>query len=46
MLMVTLGVSLGHVVGQFAGKRAEMVGGLVLTGIGTTILLECLQVLD
>jgi putative Mn2+ efflux pump MntP len=38
--MVTLGVMVGHVLGAVAGKRAEIVGGLLLIGIGTTILVE------
>ncbi|MDE1179984.1 manganese efflux pump MntP [Paraburkholderia sp.] len=43
MIMVTLGVMLGRVIGHVAGKRAEFVGGLVLIGIGCTILAEHLQ---
>ena len=39
-LMVTLGVMMGRVLGIVAGKRAEMVGGLVLIGIGCLILFE------
>lgn len=45
MLMVTLGVMLGRVVGGVAGKRAEMVGGVVLIGIGTVIVLEHLHLI-
>jgi putative Mn2+ efflux pump MntP len=38
--MVTIGVLLGRVLGAVAGKRAEIVGGLVLIGIGSVILYE------
>lgn len=37
---VTIGVMLGRVLGAIAGQRAEVVGGLVLIAIGTTILVE------
>lgn len=37
---VTLGVMLGRVLGAAAGRRAEVVGGLVLIGIGAAILVE------
>lgn len=39
-VMVSLGVMLGRVLGAAAGRRAEIVGGLVLVGIGTSILYE------
>lgn len=39
-VMATTGVMLGGVLGKMVGKRAEIIGGLVLIGIGTTILLE------
>jgi len=39
-LMVTIGVMLGRVLGAVAGKRAEIVGGLLLIGIGTAIVIE------
>ncbi len=39
-VMVTAGVMLGRVLGVIAGKRAELVGGLILIAIGTLILLE------
>ena len=39
-VMVTVGVMVGRVVGAVAGKSAEMLGGLVLIGIGATILVE------
>lgn len=45
MCMVTLGVMLGRILGQVAGQRAEMVGGLILIGIGALILIEHLSAL-
>lgn len=42
-LMVTTGVMLGRVVGVVAGKRAEIIGGLLLIGIGTVILNDHLK---
>jgi putative Mn2+ efflux pump MntP len=39
-VMVTLGVMLGRVLGMIAGKRAEIVGGIILIGIGAFILYE------
>ena len=39
-LMVTAGVMLGRVLGAVAGKRAEIIGGLLLIGIGAAILHE------
>lgn len=39
-LMVTVGVMLGRVLGAVAGKRAEILGGVLLIGIGTSILYE------
>jgi putative Mn2+ efflux pump MntP len=39
-VMVTIGVMVGRVLGAVAGKRAEVLGGLVLIGIGATILVE------
>ena len=41
--MVTCGIMVGRWLGNVAGKRAEMVGGLLLIGIGTSILLEHLN---
>ena len=38
--LVTLGVLLGRAVGTLIGKRAEMMGGIVLIGIGVAILVE------
>jgi manganese efflux pump family protein len=42
-VMVTLGVMLGRVLGTLVGKRAEVFGGLVLIGVGSTILCEHLH---
>ena len=42
-LMVTLGVMLGRVLGAIVGKRAEIVGGFLLSGIGSAILYEHLN---
>jgi putative Mn2+ efflux pump MntP len=39
-VMVTIGVMLGRVLGLIAGKRAEIVGGIILIGIGAFILYE------
>ncbi|MBG6222596.1 MULTISPECIES: manganese efflux pump MntP [unclassified Janthinobacterium] len=39
-VMVTLGVMLGRVLGTLAGRRAELLGGLVLIIIGCVILYE------
>ena len=39
-VMVTVGVMIGRVLGAVAGKRAEIFGGVVLIGIGATILFE------
>lgn len=44
MVMVTVGVMLGRVMGHVVGKRAEMAGGVVLIGIGSTILAEHLEI--
>ena len=43
MVMVTAGVMLGRVLGAVAGRRAEVVGGLLLIGIGSFILFEHLS---
>lgn len=40
---VTLGVMLGRVLGTIVGKRAELVGGVVLIAIGAMILVEHLS---
>lgn len=39
-VMVTLGVMLGRGLGKLVGKRAELVGGIVLIAIGSMILYE------
>jgi putative Mn2+ efflux pump MntP len=39
-IMVTLGVMVGRGLGRLVGKRAELVGGIVLIGIGALILYE------
>ena len=44
MIMVTLGVMVGRGLGAIAGKRAELVGGVVLIAIGSLILYEHLSV--
>ncbi len=41
--MVTLGVMLGRVLGAVVGKRAEMIGGIILIGVGVVILAEHLS---
>lgn len=38
--MVTLGVMLGRVLGDMVGKRAEIIGGVILIGVGAAILYE------
>ncbi|MCU0117399.1 manganese efflux pump MntP [Pseudomonas sp. B2M1-30] len=43
MTMVTVGVMLGRVLGTLVGKRAEIVGGVVLMIVGATILYEHLS---
>ncbi len=43
MVMVTLGVMLGRVLGAMAGRRAEIAGGAILIGIGALILYEHLS---
>ena len=40
LVAVTLGVMAGRVLGRAAGSRAEILGGLVLVGIGAAILFE------
>lgn len=40
MLMTTIGIMLGRVLGTVFGRRAEIVGGLILIGIGLFILIE------
>jgi putative Mn2+ efflux pump MntP len=43
LVMVTLGIMLGRMLGSVAGKRAEIIGGLMLIAIGATILYEHLS---
>jgi putative Mn2+ efflux pump MntP len=43
LVMVTLGVMLGRVLGSLVGRRAEVAGGLVLIGIGSAILWQHLS---
>lgn len=38
--MVTLGIMAGRVLGAWIGRRAELVGGLILIAVGATILHE------
>ncbi|WP_339488465.1 manganese efflux pump MntP [Pseudomonas sp. EL_65y_Pfl2_R95] len=40
MTMVTIGVMLGRVLGNVVGKRAEIIGGVVLMLVGAAILYE------
>jgi len=40
MTMATIGILLGRFIGPLLGKWAEILGGIVLIGIGTNILLE------
>ncbi|MDT3677232.1 MAG: manganese efflux pump MntP [Burkholderiaceae bacterium] len=40
LTMVAIGVMLGRVIGAMAGRRAEVVGGLILLGIGAGILYQ------
>ena len=40
LVMVTLGVMIGRVLGAFIGKRAEILGGLALISIGALTLYE------
>lgn len=39
-IMVTIGVMLGGVLGQFIGKRAETFGGVVLIAVGIWVFYE------
>ncbi|MCE4069318.1 MULTISPECIES: manganese efflux pump MntP [Pseudomonas] len=43
MTMVTIGTMLGRVLGAVVGKRAEIIGGVVLMLVGATILYEHLS---
>jgi putative Mn2+ efflux pump MntP len=42
-VMVTLGVMLGRVLGEMVGKRAEIIGGVILIGVGSAILYQHLS---
>ncbi|WP_269499750.1 manganese efflux pump MntP [Castellaniella sp. S9] len=42
-VMVTIGIMVGRFLGNVIGKKAEMLGGLVLIGVGTMILYEHLS---
>ncbi|RUO79990.1 hypothetical protein CWI84_08505 [Idiomarina tyrosinivorans] len=39
-IMVTIGIMLGRYIGGWVGKRAELVGGLVLIVIGASVLYQ------
>ena len=43
LTMVTAGIMLGRVLGNMVGKRAEIIGGVILMTIGATILYEHLS---
>lgn len=43
LTMVTAGIMLGRVLGNMVGKRAEIIGGVILMIIGSTILYEHLS---
>lgn len=43
MVMVTVGIMLGRALGSVVGKRAEIIGGVILIIIGSTILYEHLS---
>ena len=40
LLMVTIGIMLGHALGRLVGKRAEIAGGLILIAVGIAIAYE------
>ncbi|MBL0319298.1 MAG: manganese efflux pump [Alphaproteobacteria bacterium] len=44
-MMATLGVMIGHYIGTKAGRIAEILGGLCLIAIGTTILCKHLGII-
>ena len=44
-LMVTLGVMVGRLLGSWAGRWAEAIGGVLLIAIGSLILYEHLHAL-
>ena len=43
LVMVTLGIMLGRILGSLAGKRAEIMGGFLLIAIGVVIVYEHLS---
>lgn len=43
LVMVTFGIMLGRLLGSLAGKRAEIIGGVLLIAIGSAILYEHLS---
>jgi len=43
LVMVTTGIMLGRALGAIVGKRAEIIGGLILIAIGCVILYEHLS---
>ena len=43
LVMVTLGIMLGRALSTLVGKRAEIIGGLILVIVGSTILYEHLS---
>ncbi|WP_028920587.1 manganese efflux pump MntP family protein [Pseudoxanthomonas suwonensis] len=43
LVMATVGIMLGRVLGVLAGKRAELVGGVIMLVIGSAILYEHLS---
>ncbi|OWO80290.1 hypothetical protein B5C26_18555 [Photorhabdus luminescens] len=43
MIMATLGMLIGRYIGPLLGKRAELIGGLILIAIGFNILFEHLE---
>lgn len=43
-VMVTIGIMVGRLLGNVIGRRAEIIGGVVLIGVGATILYEHLSV--
>ena len=43
LAMTIVGAKLGPVVGRIVGRRAELLGGLILIGIGVKILIEHLS---
>ena len=43
MIMATLGMLIGRYIGPVLGKKAEIIGGMVLIAIGFNILFEHLD---